>query len=147
MAQCYALTSCDSHKTYAAKVIGKEKLRKPTAKKSLLNEITLHHTLQHPHVVEFQRSFETEENIYLLLEYCPSQSLMGLLKERGRFSEAPVRTVIWQLLSALTYLHGTGIIHRDVKLGNLLLGTDGQLRIGGPATGPGRTPDRYLRYT
>jgi serine/threonine protein kinase len=44
-----------------------------------------------------------------------------MLKKRKRLSEPEVRYFMWQLLEALSYMHGTKVIHRDLKLGNIFL--------------------------
>jgi len=57
-AKCYALTSMDSKRTYAGKVIPKASLVKPSSRKKLLNEIKIHRSINHKHVVKFERFFE-----------------------------------------------------------------------------------------
>ncbi len=87
-AACYELTSCDSKHTYAAKIVSKKSLRRSQAKLKLQNEITVHRALKHPNIVRFERYFEDDQNVYLLLELCRHQSL-----HQGMVCDADV--VVW----------------------------------------------------
>ncbi|CAK4147244.1 unnamed protein product [Aphanomyces euteiches] len=86
--------------------------------------------LLHPRVVEFKHYFEDESNCYMLLELCTHQSLSDLLRRRKRLTEHEVRYYIKQLVEGIAYLHSKCVIHRDLKLGNLFLSSDMQLKIG-----------------
>jgi hypothetical protein len=77
-AKCYELTSFDTHRTYAGKIIPKASLQRKSAKQKLLNEIKIHRSLSHPYVVKFERFFEDSDNVYILLELCSQQTLMEL---------------------------------------------------------------------
>ena len=55
--------------------------------------------------------------------------LSGVLLYRGQMSAEEVRDILWQLLQALRYLHGTDVWHRDLKSSNLLLSRAGGRRI------------------
>jgi polo-like kinase 1 len=86
-ARCYEFTSFDSGRTYAAKVIPKASLKRSSARKKLLNEIKIHRSLSHTHVVKFEHFFEDKDNVYILLELCDNQTLMELVRRRGRLTE------------------------------------------------------------
>jgi len=125
----YELTSIDTGTTYAVKIIPKASITKPSIKKRLINEIGIQQTLDHPHVVKLSRYFEDDVNIYIILNLSPHQSLKELIDRRKYISENEARPLVWQLLSALTYLHGTRVVHRDIKLGNLLFDADYNLQV------------------
>lgn len=84
----------------------------------------------HPNVVRFIECFEDPANIYMILELCPNKTLMEMLRKRKRFTEPEVRFYIVQLLGALKYMHGKRVIHRDLKLGNIFLDEDMNIKIG-----------------
>jgi polo-like kinase 1 len=102
--------------------------------------------LRHPNVVLFEDCFEDEENVYMLLELCENgvrcddsniraiadelKSLMDLLRRRKRYSEAESRCILVQIIGACQYMHQTNVIHRDLKLGNLFLNRDMEVKVG-----------------
>lgn len=84
----------------------------------------------HPNIVHFKECFEDTSNIYMILELCPNRSLMDMLRRRRRFTEPEVRYWLLQLLGALKYMHGKNVIHRDLKLGNIFLDRQMNIKIG-----------------
>lgn len=129
-AKCYELTSMDSNRSYAGKIIPKTSLAKPSSRKKLLNEIKIHRSIRDPNVVRFERFFEDKENVYILLELCPNHSLMELMKRRKRLTEVETQYYMWSILSTVKSLHAANIIHRDLKLGNLFLGEHMEIKAG-----------------
>lgn len=94
------------------------------------NEVRLHWGLKHPTVVELLEFFEDERFVYIVLELCGGGDLYRRLRARGPLNEEEAAGYMGQLLAGLAYLHGRRIIHRDLKLSNLLLSKDGRrLRI------------------
>lgn len=57
----------------------------------------------------------------MILELAQNRSFSELMKKRKRLTEPEVQLYMQQIIEALVYLHGIGVIHRDLKLGNLLL--------------------------
>ncbi|GAB5357491.1 hypothetical protein AAMO2058_000379500 [Amorphochlora amoebiformis] len=129
-ALCFKITSYDSGRVYACKVVCKKSLTKKSQVEKLWNEIRLHRELSHEHIVKFERFFEDKLNVYILLELCHNQSLVQMVRRRKRLSEPEVKCIMWQLLLALEYLHGKNIIHRDLKLGNLFLDKNMKIKLG-----------------
>ena len=84
-------------------------------------EIKLHKKLNHDHIVQFVSSFEDEERVFVILEYCQNRSLMEVHKRRKTITQPELRFYMKQILSALIYIHDKNIIHRDLKLSNILL--------------------------
>ncbi|KXN83099.1 Cell cycle serine/threonine-protein kinase CDC5/MSD2 [Leucoagaricus sp. SymC.cos] len=115
------------HNRLACKVITKTSLKTKKAKTKLWAEIKIHRSLEHPNIVRFHDCFEDGENVYMTLELCPSGSLMDMLRRRRRFTEPEARFFMVQLIGACNYMHTHQVIHRDLKLGNLLL--DGNMNI------------------
>lgn len=128
-ARCFQVKD-DSGKIYAAKTVAKESMKSEKTKKKLLAEIKIHKSLNHPNVVQFVDCFEDETNVYILLEICPNQSLMDMLKKRKRFTESEAKYFIVQIIGAVAYMHDRKVIHRDLKLGNIFLDEDMNAKIG-----------------
>lgn len=129
-ARCYHLTECDTKKVYAVKVVQKSSLTKSRAKQKLMSEIKIHKTMKHPGVVLLEKYFEDKENVYIVLELCPNLSLNDMLKRRKRFTDIEVRCYLNQLINAVIYMRENKVIHRDLKLGNLFLNKDMEIKVG-----------------
>uniref|UniRef100_A0A8D2MR89 Dipeptidase 1 n=1 Tax=Zonotrichia albicollis TaxID=44394 RepID=A0A8D2MR89_ZONAL len=98
---------------------------------SSLREITLLLQLQHPNIVELKDVVVGNhlESIFLVMGYC-EQDLASLLENmQTPFSEAQVKCIILQVLRGLQYLHENYIIHRDLKVSNLLMTDKGCVKI------------------
>jgi serine/threonine protein kinase len=105
----------------AIKVIEKSKVTDPGMSERISNEIRIHSRISHRNIVQFKTCFQDEHNIYVVLEPCSHGNLYRLLKKRTKLSEPEVAVIMTQLLSALEYLHAQGIVHRDLKLSNIVL--------------------------
>ena len=73
--------------------------------------------------------FEDSSRAYLVTELCEGGDLRARVAARGRLSEGEARRFLRSLLSALRYLHRHGILHRDLKLANLLLTAGGEVKL------------------
>ena len=129
-AKCYELTSIETGRVMAAKIIPKSTLKKTRHRQKLLSEIKIHRSLNNPNIVKFEHVFEDNENVYILLEMCPNQTLNDLCKRRKRLTEFEARYYIFQIIMALKYLHKFKVIHRDLKLGNLFLNDKLEIKLG-----------------
>jgi polo-like kinase 1 len=119
-AKCYEVTNLETKKILAAKIIPKNTLTKSRARQKLISEIKIHKSLNHQNVVKFEHVFEDHENVYILLELCTNQTLNELIKRRKRLTELEVQCYVVQTINALKYLYTTRVIHRDLKLGNII---------------------------
>uniref|UniRef100_A0AAX7U515 mitogen-activated protein kinase n=1 Tax=Astatotilapia calliptera TaxID=8154 RepID=A0AAX7U515_ASTCA len=98
---------------------------------SSLREITLLLRLRHPNIVELKEVVVGTqlESLFLVMSYC-EQDLASLLENmQTPFSEAQVKCIVLQLLRGLEYLHHNFIIHRDLKVSNLLMTDKGCVKI------------------
>jgi polo-like kinase 1 len=120
----------ENSQVFAAKVIAKDSLTKTRAKQKLMSEIKIHRSLHHDYIVRFDRFFEDDANVYILLELCPNQSMSELIRRRKRLTEIEVQCYCKQILEALRHLHAHRIIHRDLKLGNLFLSDKLEIKLG-----------------
>ncbi|CAK65757.1 unnamed protein product (macronuclear) [Paramecium tetraurelia] len=129
-AKCYEATNLENKKVMAAKIIAKSSLTRNRARQKLVSEIKIHKSLQNSNVVQFEHVFEDHENVYILLELCCNQTLNELIKRRKRLTEIEVQCYVAQMINALKYLHNNNVIHRDLKLGNLFLNKNMELKLG-----------------
>ncbi|KNC80006.1 CMGC/CDK/CDK10 protein kinase [Sphaeroforma arctica JP610] len=98
---------------------------------SALREITLLRKLQHPNIVHVQdmASGVTLKSIYVVMEYCHHDLGKLLAHMPVAFLESEVKCLVLQLLEGVRYLHRRFIIHRDLKVSNLLLTDKGILKV------------------
>jgi len=110
-------------KEIAIKVISKTELN-ATEARLIKREIEILQQLEHPHIVVLNDIFESAHHLYLVLEYCECGELYDELVNgtlRGWFSERETAHMIAQLAHALQYMHERQIVHRDLKLENILI--------------------------
>ena len=83
----------------------------------------------HENIISFHGFFRTASAFYLILELCPGGELLDLLEAYGPLQEEKAAEYFNQLCLAVNHCHARGVLHRDVKLENILLGQDGKIRL------------------
>lgn len=129
-AKCYEITDMDTKEVFAGKVVPKSMLLKAHQKEKMSMEITIHKSLDNPHVVGFHGFFEDDDFVFVVLEICRRRSLLELHKRRKAVTEPEARYYMRQTIQGCQYLHNNRVIHRDLKLGNLFLNDDMEVKIG-----------------
>jgi len=87
-------------------------------------------SLSHPHVVQVYDQGRSEDGrLYIAMEYVPGGSLKDLITRRGALEPAEAARLAWQVAEALGAAHERGIVHRDVKPQNVLLGEAGEAKV------------------
>ena len=123
----YQVRHRGSCQEFALKIIEKKKMTVHKLTRRLRNEVSLQASLNHPCIVKLFNTFEDDDLIYLLLELCNGGELYRKIKDEGPLDEEETRNLCSHIIEGLEYLHTLGILHRDLKLGNLLLSDDGSL--------------------
>ena len=119
--EVYLVKDTNTNTLMAMKVI-KEKSVDPIKKIYLQNEIEILKIINHPNIIKFYEEKRYHDKIYVFLEYCNGGSLRQYLYSNPKpFSERLVQKIIKQILLGVNYLHNNGIIHRDLKLDNILI--------------------------
>nr|XP_018914361.1 PREDICTED: probable serine/threonine-protein kinase dyrk2 [Bemisia tabaci] len=115
----------------ALKVLFKSQIFEANFEYQLKREIEIQTHLRHPNILKMFGYFHDDKRVYMILEFAPKGELFKEMKsqENGRFSEERTANYVSQLASALQYCHERNVIHRDIKLENLLLGAKGELKI------------------
>ena len=118
-------------KKYATKELDREEIDSSEAKKYLINEIRILQSLNHPNIVKFVDIKKTKKHYYIMMEFCNggelSKNLEKYMNKNGTaFPEELVQHFMRQIIDAFKYIHGKKIIHRDVKLDNILLNFDNE---------------------
>ena len=106
----------------AIKLIRKESLgTNPSRLPKIYREIAILRELSHPNIVRLHEMVETERHIGIILEYASGGELFDFILNNRYLKDNSARRLFAQLVSGVGYLHKKGIVHRDLKLENLLL--------------------------
>ncbi|XP_026055120.1 NUAK family SNF1-like kinase 1 [Carassius auratus] len=111
-------------KTVAIKSIRKERLRDDLDRSHIQREIEISASLVHPHIIRLYEVFESRERIVMVMEYASGGELYDYIQDKQRLSEEEARHFFRQITSAVQYCHRNGVVHRDLKLENILLDKD-----------------------
>lgn len=129
MGTVYRATQLSMRRPVALKVLAERYARDPRFAARFRREAQAAGRLHHPNLVLVHDSGEADGLLYLSMELIAGRALSALLAERGRLSLSEVASIARQALEGLAYAHEQGVIHRDIKPGNLLLAADGRLKI------------------
>src|SRR4051812_4434896 len=99
------------------------------SRQRLMREGRIGARLQHPHVISMFDVVVHEDRPWLVMEYLPSQSLAGMLNEKGPLEPRVVAEIGRQVADGLAAAHAAGVVHRDVKPGNVLIAEDGRVKL------------------
>jgi len=115
----------------AIKIYEKYKLLDPQRRKSVWREIKLMERLNHPNVVKFVDAVDTVKQVCIVMEFLGGGSLHHYLKKRPtrRLEDSRARRIFVQMCAGLKYLHDRYIVHRDIKLENLLLDENATVKL------------------
>ena len=106
----------------ALKFIQKESVKTKESRKKILKEITILQKInQHKNIVQFMEAFEDEKNIYFVFEFIEKGDLVKYFKVHPLFQEEKCKIFFLQILIGIDFVHSRNIIHRDIKLNNILI--------------------------
>lgn len=112
----------DGSSQVAIKLIRRESVAtNPTRLPKIYREISILRELAHPNIVQLHEMVETERHIGIILEYASGGELFDYILNQRYLKDPSARRLFAQLVSGVGYLHKKGIVHRDLKLENLLL--------------------------
>eukprot|EP01089_Gocevia_fonbrunei_P004611 TRINITY_DN14656_c0_g1_i1.p1 TRINITY_DN14656_c0_g1~~TRINITY_DN14656_c0_g1_i1.p1 ORF type:complete len:280 (+),score=36.31 TRINITY_DN14656_c0_g1_i1:102-941(+) len=126
----YLAREKNSNYIVALKVLWKCQLQHHRVEHQLRREIEIQSNLRHPNILRMYGYFHDSQKVYLIIEFAARGELYKELNAKRRFSERVAAQYIYSLCEALIYCHKKHIIHRDIKPENLLLGLNGELKIG-----------------
>lgn len=112
----------------AIKVLPKNQAN-PASIASFLREIRAQAQLNHPNLVHLTYADQDGETYFLVTEYVPGTDLRKMVRHHGPLSVEEAAVITSQAADALAHAHGKGLIHRDVKPGNLLITSDGRTKL------------------
>ena len=97
---------------------------------ALENEISMLRSSRHPNIIDYHSCHRRDNTLWIAMELMNGGKLTDLIEEGYKFKEEEVAFILREALKGLLYLHKTGRIHRDIKSDNVLLNTDGRVKLG-----------------
>lgn len=119
----------DTGRKYAVKTIRKDRIKGKKDMRHIRREMKIMSSLHHPNIIQIHEVFENHDKIVIVMEYAPEGELYDHLADKKITSEEESRVFFKQIVSAVQYCHKLGVVHRDLKLENILLGEDFQIKI------------------
>lgn len=101
----------------------------PTNRQRVSNETSTMRLLRHKNIIALKEIIETSDCIHVVMEYANGGDIRSYLNTSGPLPETQARSVFGQLLSAVRLAHQRGVVHRDLKLDNILLDSLGEIKL------------------
>ncbi|KAL4612648.1 hypothetical protein ACB092_08G215700 [Castanea dentata] len=125
-------TATDIHTTriFAVKILIHERMERKKMEERVKREIEILKLLRHPHIIELYEVIDTPKKIYLVMEYAELGDLTVYMEAIGKLPEEEARKIFQQqIISGVEYCHEKKVVHRDLKLENLLLDSERNVKI------------------
>lgn len=116
-------------KSFALKILSKKRIAETKQVAHIKNEKNILASVEHPFIVNLIESFQDESNLYLAFEFIQGGEIFRLLRKENIFPNDVTLFYIAEITLALQYLHQRQIAYRDLKPENLLVGSDGHIKI------------------
>lgn len=130
MAVVYRATDLNTQHFVAVKVLKPEYNQDAEYVARFQREAEAASKMTHHNIVNLlDVGMDSSGNRYLIMEYVEGQTLKDVIREKGRLSETSAVQITIRILSALQHAHSNGIIHRDIKPQNILMQSDGHVKV------------------
>ncbi|MEU3233106.1 serine/threonine-protein kinase [Nocardiopsis alba] len=117
------------NRSVAVKLLHPAQMAEPTARERFRTEGRITAGLSHPGIAQVYDYGEEDGRAFLIMELVVSDPLSQVLREQGRLSPDQTLDFVCQAAKALAAAHARGVVHRDIKPGNLLVTEEGQLKL------------------
>ena len=121
----YLIEDQETRQKYSAKVMSKKDNESKNTMTSIMNEIKILQTIDHPNIIKVKEVLnvdnKNEEYIIIVMDYCSKGDLLSYANNSGFKNEVEKKKIICGFLEAIKYLHKKEISHGDIKLENILL--------------------------
>ena len=118
-----------SGKFVAIKSIPKQIMKDEQSKNKVMREVAIWEQLSHPSIIRLYETFESEKHLLYVEELCVGGDLLTYVRKRRKLKEKVAKFVFKQILDGLYYLQSKNILHRDIKLDNILINSEGNIKV------------------
>lgn len=126
----------ESAEKVAVKIVSRKNVNPALARENpekrderIYREILISSLLSHPHIVRLVDFFYSETRFFLVFEYARGRQLFDIVLDNGPMNERDARRIFRQILSGVDYIHKNSIVHRDLKIENILVDENGNAKI------------------
>lgn len=128
-ARVYRCEHTLTHKQFAGKLYEVDFAISDEGCKLVRKEISIMKLLRHEHVVRFEEVVSNRSWMLIVMELVEGRTLLSVMPSSGGLPESFARLVMKQILDAIDFLHCNGIVHRDMKLENIMIQNDGTVKV------------------
>jgi len=125
----FLVTKRDTNQVYAMKALRKDMIEKRNQRLHTETERQILGDVDSPFIVQLRYAFQTHKKLYMVMDFINGGELFFHLRKKQRFSEDRTRFYAAEILLALDYLHSIGVIYRDLKPENVLLDSEGHIKL------------------
>jgi serine/threonine protein kinase len=116
-------------KYVAIKTIEKSYMKDDFSKRKVFQEVYLLKKIKHSNVIRLLEVFESSKHMLMVMEYAGGGDLLHLIKRKGKLQESDAKFIFKQISYGLAHIHCRSVIHRDIKLDNILLDCEKGVKI------------------
>ena len=113
----------------AIKTVDRALMKDEYSRRKVLQEVFLLQKVRHTNVIRLLEVYETPKELHMVMEYAGGGDLLQYVKKRKKLSEDEARKIFKQVLFGVAHCHCRSVLHRDVKLDNILLDQNGQIKL------------------
>jgi serine/threonine protein kinase len=104
-------------------------LRDDYQRKKVLQEVQIMKSVRHANVIRLLEVCESPRHLMMVMEYAGGGDLLQYVKKRRRLEEGEAKRIFKQIVYGVAHCHCRSVLHRDIKLDNILLDKDGEVKI------------------
>ena len=129
MADVYLARDASLDRQVAVKVLFPEFANDPSFVERFRREAKAAANLNHPNIVGIYDWGQEQGTYYIVMEYVVGRSMADVMRSTGRLSPDRAAEIVSDVAEALSSAHNAGLVHRDIKLGNIIVSDDGQVKV------------------
>ncbi len=116
-------------KHVAIKAIDKNYMKDDFSKKKVFQEVFILKKIRHSNIIRLLEVFESPKHFLMVMEYAGGGDLLQYVKQRKRLDEVEAKYMFKQIVYGLGHCHCRSVLHRDIKLDNILMDVEGSIKI------------------